>query len=397
MVRGPRICDPGHVRWLALCCLGACQFATHPVSGDAPPGPTGDAPLSSDGAKDAPSPGAGFVRLIDLDDTRITGGPHADFPLFISISASWLRDTSHGGDVARTDGFDIYFSADQAGATRLAHEVEVYAADSGTLTAWVKIPSLVPQSVLYLHYGDPAITTSQQSVAQVWSGGYAFVAHLETTGDATGASTSFSSSNVAGAAGKNDRAMTFDGSSSVIDAGSVTAIDDVFAAGGTAEGWFYANSYGEAAYGRLLDKGQENGWGLYVSDVSGFGSQSLAFRHGGAGGSIGSWFTSDGTVSLGAWHHAAVVYNQSAAGNAPLVYIDGVAMTTRQVDFPTGPMDSDAAANLTLGNRAGLDRTFDGVLDELRLSSVARGADYLATQYRNQNDPTAFYTINAPL
>jgi len=381
------------MRWLALSLLGACGFAPS-LSHDASPGGADDA----HDARDAPPPGmTSPVRMIDLDDAKITGGPHADFPLFVSISATWLRDTGHGGDVARADGFDIYFSADQAGTVRLAHEVELYASDTGTLTAWVKIPSLVPQSVLYVHYGDPAITTSQENTAQVWSGGYALVMHLEAAADATGATTTFSATNVGAGAGKLDRAMTFDGSSSSIDAGSATAVDDIFAGGGTAEGWFHATSYGEAAFGRLFDKGQENGWGLYVSNVGGVGTQTLAFRHGAASSSIGSWFTPDSSVTLGAWHHAAVVYDQDAAANIPAMYVDGVALAASQFDNPTNPMDSDAAANLTIGNRTSLDRTFDGLLDELRLSSVSRSPDWIATQYRNQNDPTAFYTISAPL
>ena len=387
------------MRWLGLVVLGACHFAPTGVAGDAPPGSVDGDGAPDDGTVKLDTPGAPaeLVRPIDLDDAKITGGPHADFPLLVAISATWLRDRTNGGDVARTDGFDIYFSADPQGTTRLAHEVELYTPDTGTLTAWVKIPSLVPTTVIYLHYGDPAITTSQEAVSEVWSGGFAFVMHLEDLTDATGHSTSLGSQNVTTAGGKLDQAMAFNGVSSQLGAGSATAIDDVFAAGGTAEGWFYANSYGESSYGRLFDKGEENGWGIYVANVGGIALQALAFRHGGLGGSIGSWFTPNGSVALGAWHHAAIVYDQSSAANDPTMYLDGVAMTAGQYDVPSGPMDSDAAASLTIGNRTSLDRTFDGTLDEMRLSSVVRDADWIATEVRNQDDPTAFYAIGAPL
>ncbi len=45
----------------------------------------------------------------------------------------------------------------------------------------------------------------------------------------------------------------------------------------------------------------------------------------------------------------------------------------------------------------GRDRTFDGQLDELRLSNVARSADWILTQYRDHDDPAGFVTVGAPL
>ena len=66
-------------------------------------------------------------------------------------------------------------------------------------------------------------------------------------------------------------------------------------------------------------------------------------------------------------------------------------------DPPTGSYVSDASSNLYLGNVADGTRAFSGALDELRLSSVARSPGWLATQFRNQSSPGAFYSISAPL
>ena len=46
-------------------------------------------------------------------------------------------------------------------------------------------------------------------------------------------------------------------------------------------------------------------------------------------------------------------------------------------------------------HRAG-DSYFDGKFDEFRLSSTARSADWIATEYANQNSPSTFFTISAP-
>src|SRR3954468_20631591 len=116
-----------------LACAGCRQVfgLDEPV----PQGPV-DARGESD-AEDAPidvAPVLGEqVRAITPDPAKVAGGPFSKFPLLVSIDAPWLRDTLHGGDVARADGFDIYFADDQIGTGRLAHEVERYDPATGTL------------------------------------------------------------------------------------------------------------------------------------------------------------------------------------------------------------------------------------------------------------------------
>jgi hypothetical protein len=36
---------------------------------------------------------------------------------------------------------------------------------------------------------------------------------------------------------------------------------------------------------------------------------------------------------------------------------------------------------------------FDGLLDELRVSNTARSADWIATEYNNQSNPSAFLSV----
>ncbi len=38
---------------------------------------------------------------------------------------------------------------------------------------------------------------------------------------------------------------------------------------------------------------------------------------------------------------------------------------------------------------------FNGIIDEARISNVARSADWIATEYANQSGSTAFYTVGA--
>lgn len=378
---------------LFVLALAACKLE-HGVAGDAGSNHADDgAPMDDYVRSDAP-PGP-RVRRLDIDDARVIGGPHTDFPVLVSIAAPWLKTREGGGDVARTDGFDIHFSLDQAGAMQLAHEVELYAADTGTLIAWVKMPSLAASSVLYIHYGDPALTNDPQNVAAVWSGGFQAVFHLDAIADATGKNTALGSVTSGSAAGVIDVARSFDGSDDNLDIGSATAIDDLFSSGGTAEAWFFADTWGEDQHGRLFDKGHNLGWSLWVNNSE--RAASIGFLHGTASGSWGYWNTAANSVTLNAWHHIAVVYNKSSSANDAVFYLDGELATSAVIDVPSGAMVSDGGQALRSANRAQGDRAFDGLLDELRLSSAARSAGWIATEAKNQAEPAAFFAISGEL
>jgi hypothetical protein len=352
---------------------------------------------SGSDASDGPKPGGPKVRQLDIDDTRVIGGPHAAFPLLVAITAPWLRTTASGGDVARTDGFDIWFSPDQAGNTKLPHELELYSPDAGTLIAWVRMPMLATDSVLYLHYGDPALSADPQNVPVVWSANFEAVFHLDAIADAAAKNTQLGSATSGAVTGAIDVAQLFDGADDNVDMGSATAIDDIFVDGGTVEAWFFAETFGEDVHGRIFDKGHTLGWSLWVNNNE--RAASLGFLHGTATATAGwgFWNTGTNSITLNAWHHVAVIYNKDSIANDAVFYIDGALATSVRIDTPSGSMLSDAANGLRAGNRAQLDRAFDGMLDELRLSSVVRSAGWIATGYQNQLQPATFVTVGPPL
>jgi hypothetical protein len=391
------------MRWIAVLVLGACSFSPGALTSDAQPGNEAgpmDGPRLDTAVVDASlldtyvAPGR--IRAIAVEDARVTGGPHVDFPLLIALSESWLLSEANGGDVANDSGADIYFTADLAGTTPLEFEIERYVPTTGALEAWVKIPSLSSQSVFYLHYGDPAITTSRATPAEVWSASYQLVLHMAGAGDSTGKNTNIISSAIFLAAGRIGEARSFNGTTSFVNVGSETAVDNVFVNGGTAEAWFYASGWGENDFGRLFDKGNANGWSMFIDNDNASGSMDLL--HGTTtGNGLAQWYIGANSVSLNAWHHVAMVYNKSSTNNDPLFYINGIAVAVFEPDQPSGAMVSDAAANLIIGNRADTERTFNGILDEMRLSSVSRSAGWIRTQYANQSEPATFYTVSAPL
>lgn len=390
---------------LPVVLLGACSFAPGQVQGGGDGGTSSvDGASTTDGAMtlidasvDA-SPSPNKVRAIDIVDANVADGPHTDFPLLVSLSETWLRSTANGGNVANAEGFDIYFTSDAAGATPLAHEVESYDDATGALVAWVKVPSLAATTTIYLHYGDPAITATREDADAVWSNNYELVMHLTDTTDASANNGAPTGANVLPVAGRIAGAHSFNGTTSTLNIGSGAAVDDIFGSGGgTVETWYYAETYGTNSLGRLFDKGNVDGYSIFIDNVNATASISILIGCNNGGSCYGQWHIASVPNPLNTWHHLAVVYDRGALANNPVVYIDGASVTVTRDQAPTGATDSDAAASLYLGSNQPGSRMFDGLLDEARLSSSNRSAGWIETQFANQSNPSAFYAVSAPL
>ena len=53
-----------------------------------------------------------------------------------------------------------------------------------------------------------------------------------------------------------------------------------------------------------------------------------------------------------------------------------------------------SGSSLAFGTRADYGgQIFSGELDELRVSNIVRSADWIATEYNNQSNPSAFYSM----
>jgi hypothetical protein len=115
-----------------------------------------------------------YRKKITIDHTKVSGSNSLqNFPVLISLTSD-----SQLSAKAQADGDDIVFT--DVNGQRLDYEIESYT--SGTLTAWVKIPTLSPatDTILYLYYGNAAIT-AQENPNSVWSSNYTGVWHLSET------------------------------------------------------------------------------------------------------------------------------------------------------------------------------------------------------------------------
>lgn len=113
-----------------------------------------------------------YRKAITIDYTKVGTGPHTNFPVLISRADADLLVR------AQADGDDILFTAAN-GTTKLSHEIESYTSPSGTIVAWVEIPSLSSSAntVIYMYYGNAA-AASQQDVTGTWNTNFKGVYHL---------------------------------------------------------------------------------------------------------------------------------------------------------------------------------------------------------------------------
>ena len=195
--------------------------------------------------------------------------------------------------------------------------------------------------------------------------------------------------------GKLGAARAFDGANSYIDVAASATVDDVFAGGGTASAWCKATSFGENARGRIFDKGASVTTGWLLSYDNSNVASSVLFTTGAT--QEGEWNTPAASVPTAEWVHVAVVYDRDSTANVPQLFLNGQMQACTPNPTPTGTIPPDAGLALRIGNRTALDRTFDGLIDEPRISTHARSAGWLDTEYRNQNAPATFLTVGPEL
>jgi hypothetical protein len=299
-----------------------------------------------------------YRKQITIDHTKVAcTSDVSDFPMLISIQNDPdLKTTANGGKVENPNGYDIIFTAVDL-TTPLLHEVEKYDGAAGTLVAWVKIPTLKSNedTVIYMHYGNSDITSSQENATGVWDDNYKGVWHLA-----------------------KEYALDFDGLDDYVDSGYSTHHTQT-----TIEAWIYPEGWGENSLGRVIDKREA---GAQVLLLYMWNTGQLAFERM-FDGTDGQWQTQAGTIALNTWQHIAVTYDDSDPANKPSIYINGQLQTLNESSTPSGTAVTNTDDYL-VGNRGAGDRTFDGIIDELRIYSRILTSEEINDSYAGKREPS---------
>jgi subtilisin-like proprotein convertase family protein len=329
----------------------------------------------------------------------------SNYPVLISLAdQAWLKTKAAdpvNGCVENTNGYDIIFKAED-GETKLDHEIEKYDGVAGTLVAWVRIPILKynTDTIIYMYYGNPAITSPTANPKAVWDTHYKGVWHL---GETSGAISFDSTSN--GKDGAKVSVLDPTPTSAKIGGGqNWDAIDDkVTITNLTAEptqatysAWIKPNSGGElpgcgaGGCGRIFDKRTSGAEVLnwYVEGDT-YNRMTLNQQF---STNQGSWHTASGSIIPGNQYYVVVTYDSSSDTNDPVMYINGQSVAATEGTMPSGSPNSNTDPYV-IGNRGNQDRTFDGWIDEFRISNTIRDACWIGTEYNNQDSPLAHITV----
>ncbi|MDD1670920.1 MAG: DUF2341 domain-containing protein, partial [Methanomicrobiales archaeon] len=332
-------------------------------------------------------------KKITIDHTKVSA-TQTDFPVLINLSSdSGLQ--SH----ARSDGYDILFTSTD-GTTKLSHEIDKYTSSTGALLAWVKVPSLssTTDTVLYMYYGYPS-SPNQQNSKDVWSNSYAGVWHLKEDPSGTAPQMQDSTSNANHGtsygtmtsgdqvAGKVDGSLDFDGLNNP-DGDSVQAPDYDILNAITISAWINWDVV-ETDVG-IVSKRTDNevlgNWALRMDDTTVGLLEWMVWD----GVDSAQKFRSVSTIGTGTWKHVVLTFDDPT--NTAKFYINGALDNTE-------PSFTMALANtpeqIAIGWSGQGDQYFDGRIDEVRLSSTARSAEWIATEYNNQNSPSTFSSLGS--
>ena len=153
----------------------------------------------------------------------------------------------------------------------------------------------------------------------------------------------------------------------------------------TIEAWvnpFLLNQHGYFVY----NGNDSGGYGIGLGDGAGNAGSKLLGLYGTV-----SWFPTGYIFpAANTWYH--VVMERS--GGTSKFYVNGNSITGGGTATPNA-----VNARLTIGNELDASNTpyryFNGAVDEVRISSTARSADWIKTEYNNQSSSSTFYMLSS--
>jgi len=313
------------------------------------------------------------------------------------MAAGFKTATVNATDVPSTQtNFPSYVDLDRLGITTLAEaeSIRVYADEAKTVE-WareivsatemhVKVPSLTSTVDIYVDWDgvrSDYATTATYGRNNVWSD-YAGVFHQDSVvdssgnGDGTAVSITNNSTN-----GKIGDGAGFNGSGSRLDIGTNRQTPD----GYTLSSWVKTSATSnQMLFSSAFGSGSSNFmWYLFYYNASGtMRLQGLAVD-----GSTNDYLTSGGgSISFSTFTHVAVTHNLVNQK----IYLNGALRDTGSTVSFSG-INNIARKTYIGAYSVNNGYVLNGSMDESRICTLPRSADWLETEYNNQNDEATFW------
>ncbi len=190
--------------------------------------------------------------------------------------------------------------------------------------------------------------------------------------------------------GKFGGAFNFDSSNSRINAGSPSILDNLPANGMSISAWVYPRSQGEGNAGFIVAKNSGTiptfGWIFQIS-----GTNALTFTVDGSTDLVRT--TNNNAVTTNTWNHVAVSWDgEITTASSVRIYVNGTEATYATTTDGASRVD-DAPSDFFIGNNSTQARTFDGLIDDVKVYNYARTPAQILWDY-NRGAPFAWYKFD---
>lgn len=322
-----------------------------------------------------------------------------DFPVLVRLSKE-LNDFRYGACRVKKGG-DLRFALPDG--TLLASEVDTWD-ENGTSLVWVKVPSFNADTKIVAHYG--CATPAAVNASDVWSNGYLGVWHLgasDVVAQKNSATNAFdlacdaSASNmvVLVADGAIGGSVGFNRDSSKMGSLFTEDPEDVLAGSGdlSLEAWIYPTSVETDSNRAILSKRKDYSKTTYYIHDNKSGPPTMTISTGPTNNTttyLASPSASD-TPGLNKWTY--LVYTRSGTDRVVRCYLDGTNTMTATEAGDSGSLYKGGGYSFVVGNdRPTSSVAYPGNIDEVRVSGVARSADWVrATRDCVQEEDFAIY------
>jgi hypothetical protein len=333
-------------------------------------------------------------KTITLDTTPAGANVMADvakFPVAVVLNAMNFDFTK-----AKAKGEDIRFAT--ADGAALPHEIELWDAAAKVAAIWVKVDVKGnSKQTVKMTFGDPnaADASDGKKVFDV-ADGYLGVWHLSEAGSTTAGGYKDSTANAnhgqgvaltaqsvgEGRVGKATSLAHGSNQWITVDVSKTKAFD--MPDKQTWSAWVFAKTH-TVDYQCMLSKAGERGYRFHYFGTS---TTTETCTEDMKDNDLCPVNNGGMKVTTGKWFHFFGINDKPAHGH----YINGV--REAWVTNDNGMWISDATQPLTIGNNAtNKNRSFDGLIDEVRVWGVAKAPDWGKLEYENTREGQKLVTI----
>lgn len=348
-----------------------------------------------------------YQRQLTIQASQVSTGTltYSNFPALFQDTDVKLSTSVSGGHLST--GYDLGFYSNPSCASSFILNWDTETVNTtGTQqdNIWVRIPSIssTTNTSIYLCYGNPSVTSYLGYSTATWDSNYLAVYHLgqslgslNTSGiDSTvNANTALPNISTSTSLGKIDSAGTLIASAtSYIDTNS-TPLQNIYLPV-TIEMWYYPFSINQSpSLESTLFSDQAGPNENKTVSFDGGSFLTAKIPNSSCATQFASYTGAGNPYALNTWHYFSLITSGTIASPLLSMFLDGNA---DQNFTPSAyPSSSCAPDSLKIGSVGSPEFSFDGIIDEFKVSNIARSHDWRVTEYNSQSFPSSFMTIGS--